>query len=248
MPKKMTNKIFIERSKIIHNDKYDYSNIDYVNSVTKINIFCNEHGSFLQTPSHHLSGHGCRKCQYSNLGNKLSLNKNGFVKKSKLIHGDRYDYSLVDYLNNKTKVEIVCKHHGSFFQRPDMHIGQKQGCPICNKSNIFINSTTVDKMKNKNCILYLLEFINDSESFLKIGITTLSIKERFRGYGKYQINVIYEYCSNLYDCYSLEQLVLNKFDLYYINDFKFKGKTECFSLNLKNNILDFLNEKCPLNQ
>ena len=61
--------------------------------------------------------------------------KEEFLLSCKKIHGDKYDYSLVDYVNNKTKVKITCKKHGIFEQRPDNHI-QNQDCPHCIDNNI----------------------------------------------------------------------------------------------------------------
>jgi len=68
---------------------------------------------------------------YKKLGEKFSSRKEGFVLKAKTVHGDMYDYSKVNYINNKTKVEIICPEHGSFEQRPDNHTNLKQECPKC---------------------------------------------------------------------------------------------------------------------
>ncbi len=57
-----THDVFIKELEIVHNFKYDYSKVNYIDSKTKINIICRIHGEFLQIPSLHLSGHGCRKC------------------------------------------------------------------------------------------------------------------------------------------------------------------------------------------
>ena len=119
------NIIFIERAKIIHNDKYDYSSVEYEQRSKKIKITCPEHGEFEQTPNSHLNGHGCPKCSGS------FMNTEYFIKKSKEVHGDKYDYSLVDYKNNKTKVKIICPEHGEFKQVSTSHL-TGSGCPICN--------------------------------------------------------------------------------------------------------------------
>lgn len=125
--KLLSNNIqFIEKSIKVHGDRYDYSLVEYINSSTKIKIICPIHGIFEQVPKYHTSGNGCQKCC-----NTTRLTKNIFIKKSKEIHGDKYDYSLVEYKNNKTKVKIICKLHGEFEQRPDIHLSQKQGCPEC---------------------------------------------------------------------------------------------------------------------
>ena len=132
MPKKLTQEDFIKRAKQVHGDKYDYSKVEYVNSYTKVCIICPEHGEFWQTPLSHLygGGHGCIDCV-----NKRPHNKETFIKKSKEIHGDKYDYSKVDNINNKTKVCIICPEHGEFWQTPHSHL-QGQGCPYCNFSKL----------------------------------------------------------------------------------------------------------------
>lgn len=58
------------------------------------------------------------------------------VEKAKKVHGDKYDYSKTTYSNARTKIEIICKIHGSFFQRPNHHIISKSGCPKCSLISI----------------------------------------------------------------------------------------------------------------
>lgn len=66
----------------------------------------------------------------------MASNKNEhIIKRFKDVHGDRYDYSLVEYKNSKTKVKIICKEHGVFEQTPEKHCS-KQGCPKCNNKNV----------------------------------------------------------------------------------------------------------------
>jgi len=125
MPKKLTTEEFIERAKKVHGDKYDYSKVEYINATTKVCIICPVHGEFWQTPSVHLSGCGCIKCV-----NKFPHTQKTFIEKAIKIHGNKYDYSKVNYKNNKTKVCIICKEHGEFWIRPDQHL-QKRGCPKC---------------------------------------------------------------------------------------------------------------------
>jgi Zn finger protein HypA/HybF involved in hydrogenase expression len=57
--------------------------------------------------------------------------KMNFFEKAKEIHGDKYDYSLIEYKNNSSKVKIICKIHGVFEQTPNSHISKKCGCPKC---------------------------------------------------------------------------------------------------------------------
>ena len=67
----------------------------------------------------------------------MTVTTENFIKKARFIHGNRYDYSLVNYENSKTKIDIICLKHGVFSQTPDKHINAKSGCPYCagNKSN-----------------------------------------------------------------------------------------------------------------
>jgi very-short-patch-repair endonuclease len=122
-----TNNIFINKSRKIHGNKYNYSKVEYLNDYTKVKIICPVHGEFWQKPNGHLNGKGCREC-----GGRKKLNTQSFICKSKAIHGDKYDYSRVDYKDYKTKVIIVCPEHGKFAIRPQDHYYEKIGCPKCN--------------------------------------------------------------------------------------------------------------------
>lgn len=125
--KKLTTEQFIEKAKEIHGDKYDYSKVNYINSHSEIEIICPIHGSFFQKAYIHLQGHGCPKC----VDRKIQLKSlKNFVEDAKKIHGDKYDYSLVDYKNSKTKIKIICPEHGTFEQTPNAHL-RGNGCPCC---------------------------------------------------------------------------------------------------------------------
>ena len=124
--KTKTTEQFIVDAKQTHGDKYSYSLVEYKNTTTKVIIICPTHGIFEQSPGSHLSGYGCYKCKTTSL--------NSFVDRSSCVHFHKYDYSLVEYINNSTKVKIICPIHGEFLQRPDKHILQRTGCPICNIS------------------------------------------------------------------------------------------------------------------
>ena len=117
-------------------DKYDYSKVEYKDNHTKVCIVCPIHGEFWQTPNSHLSGIGCKKCGINSRINKRKKSIEEFIKEAREIHGDKYDYSKVEYINNHTKVCIICPIHGEFWQIPDSHIHQKQGCPICKESRL----------------------------------------------------------------------------------------------------------------
>jgi hypothetical protein len=120
---------FIEKSKLIHNNKYDYTLVEYSNNSTAVNILCHVHGKFTQQPDSHLQGHGCPAC--SGL-KRVSISD--FIERSKLVHGDTFDYSNVTTIKNTyTKIPIICKIHGQFYQTPELHWLCDVCCPGCNR-------------------------------------------------------------------------------------------------------------------
>ena len=121
---------FINKSKIIHDDKYEYSKVEYRSAFKKVRIICPIHGEFLQIPNSHLRGNGCRLCGYENNAdlNRMSLEE--FIYKSKMIHKNDYDYNKVRYVNANTPVCIICGLHGEFYQSPSNHLNG-QLCPKC---------------------------------------------------------------------------------------------------------------------
>lgn len=131
--KKLTTEEFIKKAKAIHGDKYDYSKVTYTGSKNDVCIICPIHGEFYQTPSVHLSGGGCKACAYSKKGRKC-LSTNAFIEKAQKVHGNKYDYSKVEYVNNRTKVCIICPKHGEFWQEPRAHL-QGCGCIKCGYKN-----------------------------------------------------------------------------------------------------------------
>ena len=134
MARKLTTKEVIKKFEEIHGERYDYSQVVYRNTRTPVTILCTFHGPFFQTPDSHKHGKGCPKC--AGIG---KLSQKAVIHQFKEIHGDRYDYSKVNYKGNSKKVTIICKIHGPFFQIPNSHkIGR--GCPKCAGKGI----TTVD--------------------------------------------------------------------------------------------------------
>ena len=131
MAKKLTTQEFIKRAREVHGNKYDYSKVEYTNNHTKVFIICPTHGEFSQTPNAHLNGQGCIKCSYMKCRNGRTLTQDEFIRRAKEVHGDKYDYSKVVYVNSSTKVCIVCPEHGEFWQTPSGHIHAKQGCQKC---------------------------------------------------------------------------------------------------------------------
>jgi len=141
-----TNHQFIKKAKSVHGGKYDYSLVEYKNNRTKVKIICPIHGVFEQTPNHHLQGKGCKKCGVINRSNKRKKSTEQFIIDAYCVHGDRYNYKLVEYKNRNTKVNIICPIHGVFEQRPYHHL-QGKGCKKCHTSYTSNNIPKYDRYK-----------------------------------------------------------------------------------------------------
>jgi hypothetical protein len=117
---------YINKAKIVHGDKYDYSPTEFITSYTKSIIICPTHGEFPQTPNIHLNGHGCPKC--------VGMNKTTeeFIADAKAVHGDKYDYSETRYVIPQDELVIICPEHGEFVQSPYIHL-RGSGCNKCAK-------------------------------------------------------------------------------------------------------------------
>ena len=122
---KFTNEIFIENANKIHGNKYDYSEINYVNSHTEIKILCKEHGYFNQMPLNHLKGNQCYKCS------NIVKTTEDFISKANTIHKNIYIYDKTNYKSAREKITITCKIHGDFLQSPNDHLNGC-GCQRCN--------------------------------------------------------------------------------------------------------------------
>lgn len=141
---------WIEKARKIHGNKYDYSKVEYKSARENVIVICPEHGEFSIRPDNHNHGQGCPVCRYIKSSNAIRKNVDDFVFECKNIHGDKYDYSKVDYKNNKTKVCIICPEHGEFWQTPDNHLRGK-GCPKCSQSKL---EEETKEFLNKNNIIF----------------------------------------------------------------------------------------------
>lgn len=113
---------FLIKSRTKHGDKYGYDSVEYVNVMTPVKIYCKKHGYFWQRPNVHTMGCGCRKCGNIIQGNRKTKSEEKFIVDAQKIHGDKYDYSQVQYVSSHIKVKIICKKHGIFMQQPSLHL------------------------------------------------------------------------------------------------------------------------------
>ncbi|VVY07496.1 DUF723 domain-containing protein [Escherichia coli] len=128
---------FVTNSIKVHGIRYDYSMVKYHNAKTKVWIGCEKHGFFLQTPNDHTCGKGCMKCsiEYNTNRQKSPQNFLNFKKKANFKFKSKFDYSMANYVNNKTHISIICPIHGIFYQRPDNHLNSRYGCEKCMRDN-----------------------------------------------------------------------------------------------------------------
>lgn len=226
-------KTFIEDSNKIHKNIYDYALTEYSNNKTKVKIVCLSHGVFEQTPNSHLSGNGCNRCGIEKTTLKAKFLKEDFVEKANIVHGERYNYNNTVYEDNKTKVEIECSFHGNFLQNANNHL-RGAGCPICNKGlySIKVAERNKEEWEKIPTILYFIKINTEEEEFYKIGLTTKTIKKRFKR-DKIKVEVIKELNTNKYKAAIIEATILEENSQYkYIPKIKFEGHTECFSKNI----------------
>jgi len=148
--KKLTTKEFIDRANSIHKGKYDYSMVKYVNSYTPVTIICPVHDNFNQIARVHLDGSNCPMC----VGN-VKMSQDDYIKKCNTVHGDTYDYSLVNYVNLKHKIDLICKKHGVFTQIANNHLNHKHGCPVCNTSK---GELEIQRYLNDKNIKYIRQY------------------------------------------------------------------------------------------
>lgn len=231
MPKKITKEEWISRFVELYGDKYDYSKSVFINSSTPIDIYCNIHKVyFRKRPDKHILNHRCKYCVYDIRKDTLE----DFIRKAKIKHGDKYDYSLVDYKGTYEDINIICPIHSVFPQRPNDHLNGS-GCPDCVARHTGFNLTYFKEkcIKNNNGlgIFYLLKCYKEEEIFYKYGVTSRSVEERYR-YKKdlpYDYTIEYTIEDTPEVIFELEKYIKYKDDtvVRYIPSIEFEGYTEC---------------------
>ena len=149
-----TTEQFIEKARKIHGDKYDYSKVNYWQAFDNVTIICPIHGEFSQQATAHLRGHGCPKCAEIVKALKKRKTNEEYIAEAKAVHGDKYDYSVTNYVTARKKVDIRCKEHGIFSIMPRSHLGGI-GCPICSESHleteirVFLENNSIEFERQK---------------------------------------------------------------------------------------------------
>lgn len=222
-------KHYVSQFRKIHGDKYDYSLVESNGSRSKIKVICPEHGVFEVRTSHHICGNGCSVCA----GNQRKTTEQ-FIKEANKIHNNKYGYTKTNYVAGNKKVIITCPLHGDFSQQAMTHTNGS-GCPKCFKraGAKLIDFIECCKKNNGYGFLYVIRCWNETEEFYKIGITSTSIKYRFRGNISlpYKYEIIHNIKDKAENVYNAEKFLHKLFkDYAYQPYLKFKGYTECFQL------------------
>ncbi len=191
--------------KKVHGDIYDYSKVNYINNGTKIEIICPIHGSFFQTPKHHMNGTRCPKC----MGRVTT--KDDIIVKFKKVHGEKYSYENVNYKNAHEKVEIICPIHGSFFQRPNGHLNGK-GCPKCKILQPVVSKSETDVFNFIKLYFNDILYKHDKRYLLP-----LDIKQSFKKISSDESKFYYIYRDKRV-CYKTKYVIFDcGFDIYKSN-------------------------------
>ena len=216
--KKLHINTFILKSKVVHGNMYKYDKTKYINNKTKVIITCSEHGDFIQIPYHHLKGVGCPSC-----AGLKKLTTEEFIRLAKTAHGDKYNYSKVEYLNSRAKIIITCPVHGDFEQRASTHL-HGSGCPNC-------AVTGFDQTK-PGYLYYLKITTDDGQTLYKIGITNRTVNERFNLTDLNKIEILKQKQYPVgQDAYEWEQKLLKLYKQYQYKgpDILSSGNTELFT-------------------
>ncbi len=226
---------FVEEAKKIHGVKYNYSQVEYKNANDKVTLICPDHGSFEVFPNHHLRGVSCKIC--ADESKTTSLRE--FINKSVLLHGERYDYSAVNYENNNTAVKIGCPDHGIFEQLPRSHASSAaHGCFICNKVSFWDLSTlSSEQLAEMNGVyIFIMEERITGNQIVKVGISK-NIKRRCKEIewgtnNTYMVRPLAYHPQILLEAIKVETSVHQKLACYSEQPIvSFAGETECFTID-----------------
>ena len=221
----LTTEEFIKKAKEIHGNKYDYSKVKYVDWYTPVTIICPEHGEFQQRAGNHLSGCGCFNCGIIKRSQPQSDTTENFIKKARKIHGNKYDYSKIEYINSYTKVCIICPEHGEFWQKPASHL-QGSNCPKCSKTSALTTEEFIKKAKKVHGDKYdysKVEYKNYNTHVTIIcpehGEFQQKAYNHLKGNGCFRCNrrkYTYEYCYNVAKKFNtIYEFRRNNYNLYY---------------------------------
>lgn len=232
----------VNKFKEVWGDRYDYSKFNYTGARNKSIIICRIHGEFLQDANMHLSGRcGCDKCANESISSRVRSNTKEFVEKAIIKYGkDNYSFDNTIYETATSEVIITCKHHGDFRQTPNRFLNGQ----ICSKCSYKEKTTNFHELKRRrnNSIFYIIECYNNEERFIKLGVTTRSVKARFKDdYDMpYNYDILREFSYANINAPDAIETGLLKFTktATYTPKLKFSGQTEARDIVIKEALLE----------
>lgn len=225
---KYTTSSFIKKAREVHStQEYDYSQVEYINGITKVKFNCRKegHGVWEATPHSHLTGSGCPPCARERNPFHRKISNSEFIERCKNFNGDRYDYTTAVYNGMVNDIEIICEDHGAFKVKAQHHLFQGTGCPHCEGQG-------GGYVRHQPGSLYMLIFDN----ITKIGISNRAVRTRCqdvcRDSGK-KFEIAFEHKFEDGDRpFKIERKLLNELKKsnksLKDSDDKFEGYTECF--------------------
>jgi len=155
----VTHANFIIKAQAVHGETYDYCESNYTKAHNKVTIKCLIHGEFIQDAYAHLSGHGCPICGINQRAESAKIPAEDVIQRFIEKHGDKYNYSKVDYVKMQGKVVIICREHGEFEQTPIAHL-KGNGCSSCSH---IISSAEIELT---NFVSQYVEVIKNTKSII----------------------------------------------------------------------------------
>ncbi len=233
MARRLTQQEFVNLAKSVHGERYDYSQVEYVNFRTKVTIICSKHGPFLMAPHLHTSnGNNCPGC---NTEHRTTPIQTFLARCSKKFDISNLDFSGTVYKGLKHPLTVVCKTHGEFTKTNASELLNSKGCPFCAKrsNGQYKWLGQQDPQLDTLVTVYVVKMTHKESGrvFHKIGVTKHSVNQRFRGYTAYKKEVIHTSSLTLNEALQLERefsecLTPTTFKF----PSHFNGKTECYDL------------------
>ena len=195
-------------------------------------VSCPQHGEFSIRASSHINQKaGCSKCYHERRSDSSRYSVENYLSRVDNIS------RVQGYINTNTKCMHTCVEGHSYLRKPT-HVLAGHECKLCEYNSrvggyskeLFDNSPN---LKNAPARIYVIKFTNteSGESFVKVGVTKLTILKRFSGhYSKYSLVVLRDKPMTLYQAFTTEQRFLSMYreHKYIPVDRSFGGWTECF--------------------
>lgn len=140
---------FIKRANEIHNNKYNYEQVNYITNRIPVIIICSIHGAFKSAPADHLKNSNCHKCSREEHKKKITMTTEEFIQKANVSHNNFYSYNQTNYKHSHMTVVIICPKHGNFNQNPSNHL-RGTSCPKCSSTISKISMEWLDYLNIPN--------------------------------------------------------------------------------------------------